>query len=364
MLLPFAGKHIITMRRLEKILKRIGKFLLWTILVLGLLIGAFVFWLRIEPAEVTECDAGFRLFQHSEGADCIPNQVERVIAFGPPSDQFFLAVDFAPAARIGFLDEFLISNFPELEAPWLELTDGLPDIGGFPPSIEALLTTDPDVIISGFSVGDANKLLEQVAPVVVLDSSNPWKENMRKVGEVIGEQEAAEQLIADYEARVENLRSQFDDPSEITVSHVRVFDEGQNMRLPASFGGQIITEVGFSFPEAQLQFLEDAPAGSNYRVAAPISDELVSLLDADVVLLYGAFPDAYLEDTTGSALVEGLQNDPVFQTLDAVQNGTVYEVDLYWGMSGIYAAHAVLDDLFIHVAGVDPEEVAPNPLKQ
>ncbi|MEM7335901.1 MAG: ABC transporter substrate-binding protein [Chloroflexota bacterium] len=346
-----------------KIIKRIGKVALYILLALIVIIGAFVIWLRIEPAEVTECDAGFRLFEHSQGASCIPEKVERPVAFGPPSDQFFLAVNYPPAARIGLLDEFLISNFPALEEPWNELTADVPDVGGFPPNLEALVTADPDVIISGFSVGDANKLLEQVAPVVVLDSSDPWKIGMLKVADIIGEHEAAEMLIADYEARVEILRAQFDDPSTITISHVRVFEEGQNMRLPASFGGQIITEVGFSFPEAQLQFLEDAPNTADYRVSASISDELISLLDADVVLLYGAFPDSLLEETTGSALVEGLQNDPVFQTLDAVQNGDVYEVDLYWGMTGIYAAHAILDDLFLHVAGVDPEEVAPNPLR-
>lgn len=350
------------MRKIGRFLKSVAKILLIIIGVLVLIGGAFYIWLQIEPEEVTECEAGQRLFEHSDGVDCIPEQVQNVVAFGPPSDQFFLAVNYPPAARIELLDQFLLSNFPALEAPWNELTQGVPNVGGFPPNIEALLDAEPDVIISGFSVGNANKLLEQVAPVVVLDSSEPWKAQMLSVGDIIGEREAAEMLIADYEARVEILRAQFDDPSEITISHVRVFEEGQNMRLPASFGGQILTEVGFSFPKAQLQFLAEAPTGTDYRVSASISDELISLLDADVVLLYGAFPDSLLEETTGSALVEGLQNDPVFQTLDAVQNGNVYEVELYWGMTGIYAAHAILDDLFRHVAGVDPEKFAPNPL--
>ncbi|MEM7335363.1 MAG: hypothetical protein AAF490_25015 [Chloroflexota bacterium] len=36
-------------------------------------------------------------------------------------------------------------------------------------------------------------------------------------------------------------------------------------------------------------------------------------------------------------------------------------VDIYWdARGGIYSAHPVLDDLFIHVAGVDPDDVAPN----
>ncbi|MEM9774898.1 MAG: hypothetical protein AAF902_09975, partial [Chloroflexota bacterium] len=164
------------MSRVGTILRRIGRFLLWAILVLAIVIGSMVIWLRIEPEAVTACETGFRLFEHADGADCIPTQVERAVAFGPPSDQLFLAVDFAPAARVSFLDEFLFSNFPEIEEPWLELTEGLPDMGGFPPNVEILFSAQPDVIISGFSVGNANKILEQVAPVVVLDSADPWKE--------------------------------------------------------------------------------------------------------------------------------------------------------------------------------------------
>ena len=41
----------------------------------------------------------------------------------------------------------------------------------------------------------------------------------------------------------------------------------------------------------------------------------------------------------------------------------VYETRMYWTRTGIYSAHHVLDDLFRHVAGVDPEDVAPNPLR-
>jgi ABC-type Fe3+-hydroxamate transport system substrate-binding protein len=55
--------------------------------------------------------------------------------------------------------------------------------------------------------------------------------------------------------------------------------------------------------------------------------------------------------------------NPLWQTLSAVQNGNVYRVSDYWYRGGSYtlAVHQVIDDLFIHLAGVDPAEVSPNP---
>ncbi|MEM7335364.1 MAG: hypothetical protein AAF490_25020 [Chloroflexota bacterium] len=57
-----------------------GEFLLCIVLALAVLIGAFVIWLRIEPEEVTACEAGFRLIEHSSGADCIPDGEARIIS--------------------------------------------------------------------------------------------------------------------------------------------------------------------------------------------------------------------------------------------------------------------------------------------
>jgi ABC-type Fe3+-citrate transport system substrate-binding protein len=53
---------------------------------------------------------------------------------------------------------------------------------------------------------------------------------------------------------------------------------------------------------------------------------------------------------------------PLWQTLSAVQNDRVFFINgEYWIRDNPIAAHAVLDDLFRIVAGVDPAEVAPNP---
>ncbi|MEM7799175.1 MAG: hypothetical protein AAF633_08300, partial [Chloroflexota bacterium] len=156
--------------------------------------------------------------------------------------------------------------------------------------------------------------------------------------------------------------SWFDDPSAITISNVSLIQGQTTVQLPASFSGAILKDVGFSFPEPQLSLIDE----DLDLAEISISDERIDLIDGDYLFIYGGFPDSTFEtyyDTTTSSLVDDFRKDPLFQFLNAEGAGQVEEVDMYWAEGGIYSAHYLLDDLFRYVAGVDPEEVAPNPLK-
>lgn len=125
-------------------------------------------------------------------------------------------------------------------------------------------------------------------------------------------------------------------------------------------GGQIAADVGFSIPEEHQGLV-----GTSDNQFYDISNERIDLIEADYLFLYGGLADHYFGnfDTTSATLVGAFQNDPLYQSLGVAESGNVHEVDVYWGTPGIYSAHYILDDLFRFVAGVDPEEVAPNPLK-
>ncbi|MEM7333558.1 MAG: ABC transporter substrate-binding protein, partial [Chloroflexota bacterium] len=252
---------------------------------------------------------------------------------------------------------------PGLPQRFNEINEGVDDLGSITPTlanVELLLQIDPDVIVSANSMGDFSKPLETIGPVVILTHLDSWKEVMLFGSNLIDERQVAEALLAEYEMRVQILQAQFEDPSEITISYVRLFPESAHVQLSDSFARQIMQDVGFSFPEAQLELVESAPN----EIEADFSAERIDLIDGDYLFLYGAQPDQLLENagTSAETLVEAFQNDPLFQALEVAKANQVYETDLHWSVPGIYSAHAVLDDLFRHVAGVDPEEVAPNPL--
>ncbi|MEM7335361.1 MAG: ABC transporter substrate-binding protein [Chloroflexota bacterium] len=352
------------MNRVKTILKRVGKILLGIVLVLVVLIGSFVVWLSIEPEEVTECEAEFRLIENGSSPDCVPEVVNRALAFGPTSIQFFLAVEFVPVARIGLFEEFLFADLPEPYDAWSELTEDVPEIGGAQPNLEMFLSSNAQVIISDYDFLSANKAVETIAPIIILDAQDSWKENLLLTSDIIGEREAAEVMIADYDRRVQTLRAQFDDPAEITISLFIPGLDSHSVQLPGSFGGQIISEVGFSFPEAQMQLIEETPNLSMESLSVTINQERLDVLDGDAVFIIGlgSEPETIEFQNIDRSVDDEFLNDPLIQQLSAVQEDAVYPGGLYWSAHGIYSAHAILDDLFLYVAGVDPEEVAPNPL--
>lgn len=347
-----------------RILRRIGKVLLYIVLGLLVIAGAIFIWLRTDSPEVTECDEGFRLIKHGEGAACVPNDAEKVLAISPATAQLYTALGHPLAMTVETTDFFTAADIPGLYERLREVNKDTLDLGrvdgGIGPNIELVFQIDPDVIVSEWSAGNVGKPAEVVAPVLVLTHLDSWKEITLLAGELIGEEAETEALLAAYEERVQILREQFDDPSEITISNVRLYHDRNSINLPAGFAGQIITEVGFSFPDGQLELVSD---NASY-LEIEVSEERIDLIDADYLFIFGGFPNDTLINlgTSSDEVVEAFKSDPLFNTLNVADSGNVYEVDMHWAVTGIYSAHYLLDDLFRTVAGVDPEEVAPNPM--
>ncbi|MEM7334087.1 MAG: ABC transporter substrate-binding protein [Chloroflexota bacterium] len=353
------------MKKIGKFLKKAGRFLFFVVLALVVIIGAFVLWLRAEPEEVAACDAGFRHFETDIHTSCVPEVAERVLPFSPSATQFFLAVGYQPVGHLTIVDQVAFIDQPHLVAAWNEIIEGTPAVTigeSWPPNLESTIAAEPDVILSEYGLSFVSKLVERIAPVVELDQRD-WKASLLFTGDVIGEMKAAEEMIADYEMRVQILRELFDDPSEITISAVNVRPDRLVLHLPGSFSSQIIEEVGFSFPDAQIQL--DAELDQPFSTYHDVSEERIDLMEGDVIFLYGLETASFDEEegfVSGDAVVDELLTDPLIQQLDVIQRGAHYPGGNYWQRGGIYSAHAVLDDLFRHVAGVDPEEIAPNPL--
>ncbi|MEM8860871.1 MAG: hypothetical protein AAGD96_21315, partial [Chloroflexota bacterium] len=208
------------MKRVGNILKKIGKFLLWTILVLVVLIGSLVLWLRAEPAAVTECDPGFVLFEDANGTDCVPENVTAVLSVSPMTSQLYLYLGVPSAVRIDFLEGLVHGNIPGLLERIDEVNAGVREVeltgGVFGPNLEMLAEVNPEVIISEVPSDEINKAMSVISPVIYLDPALTWKENMVSAADLVGERETAEGLIAEYDQRLESLRAQFDDPAALT----------------------------------------------------------------------------------------------------------------------------------------------------
>lgn len=220
--------------------------------------------------------------------------------------------------------------------------DGARNVAGtFPdPNIEAVAATGPDLIIgtTGFVDEAAYNRLTELAPTVVFEifGSTPWKDAVREVAAVFGEEERIEQGISRHERRVEDLRAALGQRVEnrtVTLANFRALDD---IRIIASdwCSSSTLQEVGLVRPPDQR-----AEEETN------LSIELLPQIDADM-LIYFVGSTATSPDEAGQARQEIMSN-PLWDTLGVVQPGQTYEVDpTHWfTCDTLQAQTLVLDDL-------------------
>lgn len=191
--------------------------------------------------------------------------------------------------------------------------------------------------------------VQQIAPTVLLPfrHSGHWKETFQRYSQVLNREEKAEVVMTAYQQRVKDLQSaiQAEYSQPPTVSVIRIYPDGISLYLRDSFPGTILADVGLPRPPSQDLSATEAEKIANNPIQKLISRELVPEADGDIIFIW-----------TGENTVEGkqqaqkqltqLQGDPLWQRLDAVKNGRVYEVPSYWIGSSAIAANLVIDDLF------------------
>ncbi|MEM9608678.1 MAG: iron-siderophore ABC transporter substrate-binding protein [Actinomycetota bacterium] len=319
----------------------------------------------MDDADAAACETGLRSFDHpfmTNGPLCIPETPERVVDLSTDALEVLVATGDAPVGTQSWATGIMGTNFPYL-APAL---DGIADLGFNPVNLEAVALAEPDLIISGeFMRGDIGDELVAIAPTVFFQSggSGQWKEGMEFSGELLNRQDVVAERFAEYEARVADLQEALGDPSAIEVSVVRVLtDPGEvMMNMVASYPSAVLADVGLGRPESQALSSEEAIEIYEGDIGAFISIEQIELIDADHIFFWSQTPDAE-QDAQADAAFDEIVDSPLFGTLEAIQNDNFTRVDGHWVGWGFHAAHAILDDLFINLAGVDPAEVSPNPL--
>ncbi|MEM9769646.1 MAG: ABC transporter substrate-binding protein, partial [Cyanobacteria bacterium P01_D01_bin.71] len=145
--------------------------------------------------------------------------------------------------------------------------------------------------------------------------------------------EQAEQLLADYQQRVEDLRAALPQrPETMEVSIIAHWREGIVAYSVGSFPGSVLQDIGFARNPAQ---------GKGKRYGVLLSREDLTQIDGDVIFL---LHNSGSEDSVGKA--EFVSN-PLWSQLEAVQQGIVCEVSsANWaGGRSILAANQILVDV-------------------
>ncbi|NJO50440.1 MAG: iron-siderophore ABC transporter substrate-binding protein [Leptolyngbyaceae cyanobacterium RM2_2_4] len=267
------------------------------------------------------------------GMTQVPEMPERVVVIDSAALDTALALGVKPIGStiFGELPDYLGNQ-----------TQGIEIVGEVnQPNLESILQLQPDLILgTKISTERLYHPLSRIAPTVLTEGSGrsgDWKENFLLFAAALGKTERANQLIEEYQQRVSELRTQFNQTHNKSVeeTQISVLTTGQGrvgFYTLNSFPGSVLQDIGFARPPAQTR---------PRRWAAMVSREDLDSLDGDVIFLI------YSAQGSESLTVEKFISDPIWSQLSAVQQGQVYQVNGESWIAGrsIQAADKILDDI-------------------
>jgi iron complex transport system substrate-binding protein len=212
---------------------------------------------------------------------------------------------------------------------WVTLPAGIATSDLVPPSVEAVASAHPDLLIGWhwLSQEAAWVALGELAPTVTLpDEGSDWRSVFRLVADAVNRRDAAEQVLLDFDDRVAALRTRIEERPPITAALVGSFAPGTFWWWEPGYEcNQHLASVGIGI---------DGPAERGRDLSYERLDEIT----APWIILTGT-PGT--DDGT-----DDLTSSPLWGSLPAVQADQVVVVDrALWGGAGVMWAQALLDDI-------------------
>jgi len=276
-----------------------------------------------------------RSFTHAKGDTSIPVQPKRVVILTNEGTEALLALGVTP---VGAVKSWLGD-------PWYDhIADqmaGVTNVGEeSQPNLELIIGLEPDLIIGNKMRHDAiYDELSAIAPTVYSEElRGDWQINFKLYADALGLADKGEQVLNEYFARIEDLKSKLGDRLSTEVSIVRFMAGDTRIYWKDTFSGVILDQIGLARPEAQD--IDDFAARG-------VTKERIEEMDGDIMFYFSY----ELGDGEATEVERGWLEDPLWQTLDVVKAGQVYKVsDAIWNTAGgVIAANLMIDDLYTYL---------------
>lgn len=219
-------------------------------------------------------------------------------------------------------------------------TEVLPwDFEGF--NYELLLSYDPDLIVAGgqgrpgFLANEGYDQLSTVAPTLFVDTNlGSWKDELDAIATALGRETEAEEAIAAYNERIEEVAAAIELPPQPTAFMLSLDPETPYFMPETTATPQLFADLGFIVDPLAERFpqFEAFGTGDSVEVSAELAGEVFSAPTIVLVPFDPASPHA-----------EDMETDPILSRLPAVRSGDVYEMPDYAYRFDYYGALATLD---------------------
>lgn len=292
----------------------------FTTLLAALPVASLLFAGALDAREVT----------HALGTTEVPEAPERVVVLTNEGTEALLALGVTP---VGAANSW--NGDPWWDHIEAAMGDAQPVGKESAVNLELVAALEPDLIL-----GNAQRheeiypQLSVIAPTVVSEElRGDWKINFRLYAEALGLEAQGDAVIARYDAAVAGLQESLGAALQEEVSVVRFLPGQIRIYQLDSFSGVLLQDLGFQRPP--IQNVED--------FAIFTGKESIPDMDGDRIFHF----TWETGDGAGEALAQDVLNDPLWQSLPAVQAGKVHAVsDAVWNTAGgVLAAQMMLDDI-------------------
>ena len=200
------------------------------------------------------------------------------------------------------------------------------------PNLEAVIAMAPDFIICTQFQEKMYDSLAKIAPTILMDRNEDWRDSLVTIGKIVGKEKEAEKVLNDYNEKTAKLKAELTAKmGGQTVALIRPRDNNIRIHTTAHRTAAILyKDLGLTPPK---QLVNDKETSSM------ISLESLTELNADHYF--------YLTDDLFQKLSEQIQSTAVWKNLNAVKQNHVYPVNatLWIGYYGPIAMNLVVDQI-------------------
>ncbi|RWZ55306.1 iron citrate ABC transporter substrate-binding protein [Halobacillus fulvus] len=307
----------------------------WTFRVFVLLLIAFLAACGTEGDDQAEGEQNSsgdatseetRVIEHEMGETEITGQPENVVALEFSFVDNLASLGVSP---VGIADDEDESRIIE---PIREKIGDYTSVGTRKqPSLEVISSLQPDLIIADMQRHqDIYDQLSEIAPTIVLPSLASDYEGIissfETVSQAMGMEEKGQEVLAEHEAKMEELKAQVPEDEDRTVLPAVVADSGYFAHNMESYTGSLLESIG----------LENAIQSGDPRYNK-INLEQVVEFNPDILF--------HMETGEQTVVDEWKEND-LYQDISAVKNDEVHNVDrVMWSLSrGLISSEEILED--------------------
>jgi iron complex transport system substrate-binding protein len=236
---------------------------------------------------------------------------ERIVSLAPSNTEIVFAIG-AGDSVVGVTD---YCDYPYDFAAWVE-AGNMTSIGSYSgPSVEPIVALEPDLVLASTQSLDAAATLKSLGYAVLVvegQTIDNILQDILLVGRATYKNSEASALVTEMRARIDAVFNQLADVTTTPKVYHEVWNDPLMSVGPNTFIDELITLAGGE------NIFNDATTSWPM-----ISAEAVIEKNPDVMF----FPDMYMGRTNFYETIEAVESRPGWDTITAVQNDALYEID-------------------------------------